>query len=86
MQGIEIKRRVKLSLSAGEWQLYSSMPGAKKAARSLNAAVAKAINASADKRSGYQAACQAMVPFADFGAIDSEPRYVLQDIIDKVYG
>lgn len=76
--GFQIKVHIKLSLTASEWQLYD-MPGAKAAARSMNSRIAKALNAGDDK-----AAFQVLKDYAEFGACDSEPQYVLNYIMDKM--
>lgn len=75
---IQIKCKVKLSLTAREWQLYS-MPGAAAAARSMNAKVAKALNAN-----DGNAAFAVLDEYQKFGASDTEPRMVLNHIMDKM--
>jgi hypothetical protein len=76
--GIELKTQVKLSLTAIQWQLYDT-PGAKAAARSMNSRIAKALNVGDDK-----AAFKVLKDYAEFGACDSEPQYVLNYIMDKM--
>lgn len=76
--GIDIKCKVKLSLTADQWQLYDK-PGAKAAARSMNAKIAKALNAR-DINGAYAVLSE----YSKFGAYDTEPMMVLDMIMDKM--
>jgi hypothetical protein len=78
MNGIKLTCKVKLSLTARDWQLYD-MPGAKAAARSINSRVAKALNAG-----DGDAAFAVLDEYSKFGAGDTEPRMVLNHIMDKM--
>ena len=71
--------KVKLSLTANQWQLYADMPGAKAAARKINSEVAKALN-----KKDIEGAYKALENFQKFGATDTEPRCVLQSIMRKM--
>lgn len=75
--GVEIRKRfkVKLSLSADDWNLYT-MPGSKSAARSINSRVGKALSA-ADIDGAYKV----LSSFKKYGAYDTEPCWVLTQII-----
>lgn len=74
-------------LSANEWQLYSSMEGVKSVARDLNRRLKKLVNAKDSTRSVVEKEMMAfMYTYATYGAYDSEPRWVLMDIMDDVYG
>ena len=75
---IEIKCRVKLSLTAEQWRLYD-IPGASAAARSINAGVAKALNAGDPDK-----AFEVLEEFSRFGASDTEPQGVLNFIMDEM--
>jgi hypothetical protein len=75
---IQIKCKVKLSLTADDWALYD-MPGAKAAARSMNAKVAKALNAGK-----FHDAYAVLREYKNFGACDTEPEVVLNQIMDKM--
>ena len=76
-KGVEIhkKFKVKLSLTAEDWQLYT-MPGSKAAARSMNSRIGKALSA-ADIDGAYKV----LSSFSKYGAYDSEPCWVLEKII-----
>jgi hypothetical protein len=78
MNGIKITCKVKLSLTADEWALYDK-PGVKAVARSMNAKVAKALNAG-----DFHAAFAVLREYQDFGASDTEPEAVLNVIMDKM--
>ena len=75
---IEIKCKVKLSLTAEQWRLYD-IPGARAAARSINAGVAKALNSGDQDK-----AVDVLESFSKFGATDSEPMGVLNYIMDEM--
>lgn len=76
-KGVEIRKKfkVKLSLSAEDWDLYT-MPGSKAAARSINSRVGKALS-EADIAGAYKV----LSSFSKYGAYDSEPCWVLRKII-----
>lgn len=78
MRNVEIKCRVKLSLTARDWQLYD-IPGAKAAARSMNSKVAKALNAG-----DTDGAIEILTQYQKFGARDTEPEEVLCAIMEKM--
>jgi hypothetical protein len=78
MNGVQIKCKVKLSLTADDWQLYDK-PGVKAVARSMNAKIAKALNAG-----DFHAAFAVLREYRDFGASDTEPEVVLNQIMDKM--
>jgi len=80
------KTVVTLSLTAGQWQLYSTMRGVGLVARNINAGVAKAINSARDWNEAYTLGRLVLAKYGQFGAMDTEPRGVLQDVLDEVFG
>lgn len=78
MKGVDIKCKVKLSLTADDWQLYSK-PGSKMAARSMNKHVAACLNGG-----DLNGAVQVLYTYSEFGAADSEPLWVLNCIAKKM--
>ena len=98
---MKVEMKVKVTLTASEWELYSSVTGAGAVARKLNTAASKAINAAHkvyvttnDKEAALMAAWDAWEPvsrsFSKFGANDSEPRrhfdYLLTKLFCKPHG
>jgi len=80
------KVNAEIYLEARDWQLYSSMHGVEEAAPELNSALQQAILMSSS-------AGEAMVRFAptlrryrEFGACDTEPVWVAQEICNKAFG
>jgi hypothetical protein len=76
------------SLSGDDWQLYTqSRPEeCESAAQALNAALGAAVNCG-KRRPEVQAAVWAvMAQLSKTGAYDTEPRGVLEDILDDVFG
>jgi hypothetical protein len=80
MQGITITRKVSLSLTADQWQLYR-LDGREAAARSLNIEVESAINSSADRWQADPLIRDALRRWSDFGAADTEGEDVADDIL-----
>lgn len=94
---ITIKIDPKLTVS--DWQLYSFSDEPKMAARSklaawaLNTALMNAVNnmdtslPEVDQwNTAYKAVKLVMNLYSECGAEDTEPRYVLCDILDELYG
>jgi hypothetical protein len=78
MNGVKIIYKVKLALTEDDWQLYN-MPGSKKAAREINTKVAKALN-----NNDIQGAYEVLQEYREYGATDTEPTAVLNEIMDKM--
>jgi len=76
-----------VKLSAEEWQLYSDMPGAGTVAKQLNGRVEKALKASGTKDKARKHVEDLMFTdlFSKFGACDTEPRDVLECILEAAY-
>lgn len=66
------ERSVKIPADAEAWELYSDMKGAGHAARSLTAALKKALKASTRERA-ISIMSKALEEQAAFGAKDTEP-------------
>ena len=88
--------KVKVSLTANEWELYSSMTGIGAVARKLSSAATKGINeahkvyaATKDKQAAVKAAWGIWSPvsyeFSKFGASDTEPRYHFDSLLIKLF-
>ena len=86
-------------LTADQWQLYSFddepklAAKSKLAARAINTALKKAVNnmdsslPEVDQwNTAYKAVKIVMNRYSECGATDTEPRYVLSDILDELYG
>ncbi len=86
MKNLTITRKVKCELTADQWQLFTGMSGAAAAAKALNAVVEKACNAEgATYKSAWEAIDKVQVKYADFGAGDSEPNWVVEHILAQVF-
>lgn len=73
-----IVSKIKLSLTARDWQLYD-LPGKAAAARSLNKSVAAALNTG-----DVNAAYKALSTQSKFGAADSEGYGVVERLARKM--
>jgi len=74
---------VRLTLTAHDWQLYPG-PGADHVAEKLNAAIAE--NVAEGRITTRRAAEAVMAEHSRFGATDTEPRWVLHDLLDDIFG
>lgn len=75
--------------TARDWELYN-LPGAGRAAKSLAAAVRKVFRDKTASDNLYQSVKTHVFPvmskYADLGAYDTEPMWVLRSTLAKVYG
>lgn len=79
MNGISIESKIKLNLTARQWHLYSDMDGVEDAATAMNVLIAESLNAGR-----VNEAYEVLQKFRRFGAADSEPYWVLEDIVRKM--
>lgn len=82
---IKIRRDVDVELSPEEWQLFTDMPGAMEAARQLNIAASEALSLST-REAAKEHFNVARDEWAEYGAADTEPRWVFEDLCDEVFG
>jgi hypothetical protein len=82
-----IARNVQITLSADEWELYENERGCDEAAKALNETLqAEIARRGATRTSVLKEMTKAMDLLSRFGASDTEPRCVLYDILDEVFG
>ena len=85
MQGITITRQVTLNLSAARWELYVNKPCVNTVADRINREVEAILNAAADRGEAYSSSYKVLEKYSKYGATDTEPVWVLRDILDKVF-
>lgn len=85
MRNVTVTRKVSLSLTAEEWQLYTDKPRVKTVARSINNEIASCINTHPSRSEARFFARKVLNEYSEFGANDSEPWGVLEDILMEVY-
>jgi DNA-binding FadR family transcriptional regulator len=71
---------------AAGWSLYASMPGADRVAQALNDKLQSLLDEGLPRAKIDQAMSVCMREHADFGAYDSEPLYVLEHVLDGIFG
>jgi hypothetical protein len=71
-------------LTADDWQLYD-MDGAEDVAAKLNGSLAYAVNLNEGREYVETFMGVAMRQYDKFGAFDTEPRYVLQALLNVIY-
>ena len=90
MDKLNITKAVKIDpiLTSDQWQLYTlSLPRTcDRAAKSINAALKKAVNSGKNRREVQEAVEKVMWRLRNTGAHDTEPRSVLADILDNIFG
>jgi hypothetical protein len=82
---LSVRPTLQLSLTARDWDLYSSMPGVEDAAVQLNRLVEHAVNTSPRREVAAVRISEALVKFDEFGATDTEPRQVALSILKRCY-
>jgi hypothetical protein len=83
--GYSFKKIITVNYTADDWELFCHEPGANDAAIELNRAVEEAINTSDNDREAYKKALVAFRKHEDLGALDSEPLYNLDLLINKAF-
>jgi hypothetical protein len=86
--GIKVRRHATvepLKLTADDWQLYTDRRRGE-AAADLNREITTAINEGLNRDVVRTIAQTVMRKYADLGACDTEPRNVLEDVLDAVFG
>jgi len=82
--------RIESFLTADQWQLYTCSTELKRkcetAARHLNTAVSEAVAKQMTRVGVREHVYLVMDKFKHTGAYDTEPRGVLEDILDEVFG
>ena len=82
---ISIKKKVVLSLTAADWQLYTTSMNCKRATIALNDTFEYWFNNGASREELMKYMYNVMKIWSEYGAADSEPMYVLDDLVDTVY-
>jgi hypothetical protein len=82
---ISIKKQVRLDLTPDDWQLYTTSMDCKRAAIALNDTFEFWFNNGASREELMKYMYNVMKIWSEYGAADSEPMYVLDDLVDTVY-
>ena len=86
MRNVIIKKAMTLKLTGDDWDLYTGSRDCEPTAKALNLAIAAIINASTNKDEAYNKGCKVLDLYSEFGAGDTEPRYVLRNILAEFFG
>lgn len=90
MKGLTITKRVSLSLSADDWELYTATPklaeACREAAEELNRTIEETVNAGGDRKQVWAALEPVTRRHEEVGARDSEPLRMIQHVIDEIFG
>jgi len=82
---ISIKKQVRLDLTPDDWQLYTTSMNCKRATIALNDTFEYWFNNGASREELMKYMHDVMNSWSEYGAADSEPMYVLDDLVDTVY-
>ncbi len=85
MRGLTVTKQIRLDLSADQWELYASSYDCSLAAHDLNTAIELAVNAGLSKSAVYDQVMPVFRNYSNLGAMDSEPMYHLEAILDAIF-
>lgn len=74
-----------LDYSADQWQLYSCTMNCDHVARELNDTLMFCVNNGLSRYDIQKLMGEVMYRHKDFGSLDSEPQYVLKDLLDQIF-
>jgi len=88
MQNVIISKQATIRLTADQWDLYTNAQTREcaVAADAINFAIENAFNAGQSRDQVEWAAHQTMQQYADQGAYDSEPLYMLERLLNELFG
>lgn len=82
---ITIRRQVTVDLTADQWQLFTATMNCTQAAKALNRAASEGLSLPTP-REAWDHWCTISDLWANYGAADTEPRWVMRDLITQVFG
>jgi hypothetical protein len=84
---LNLTRAVKIDpkYTAEDWQLYTASMKCTKAANALNKSLKTLVNNGNTRQHVYESMITIMSLYSKYGAFDTEPRWVLEDILSQVY-
>lgn len=83
---IKTRKTIELSLTAEDWDLYTSKKGAEECAQRLNTALESCVNSRKGMKDTYYYMYDVMSSESRLGANDTEPHRVLDDLLNMIYG
>lgn len=86
MRNVAISIRLKINLTAQDWQLFTSKAGADKAAYAMNVQLEPVINEAKNFSEALTKGAGVLANFREFGSTDSEPYAVLEQLLELRFG
>lgn len=85
---VSFKRTVvaSVNLTPSQWELYASSMDCSAAAEALNRAAEQAIASSSSAWEALKKLLPVMNKYSEFGACDTEPRWVAEMICNEAFG
>lgn len=85
LRGVTVSKQATLALSADDWDLYTSSMDCSQAAQAINEAIQTAFNRGDSEAEVRRRATAVMQQYADYGAMDTEPRGMLEAVLEYLY-
>ena len=85
MKNVTISKRITLDLSPEDWELYTNMKGVNGASKFLNLNITDCLNNAKSKEEALTSSMHFLERMSDYGANDTEPRYVLRRIVNLFF-
>lgn len=85
MNNLTISKRIAVHLTAEQWELYTASRDCTVAAEALNDAVQHYFNIGQTREVVHHLVTRVMSRYADYGAMDTEPKEVLNQLLDVLY-
>ena len=85
-QALKIKKTVECNLTGEQWGLYAASMNCAEAARALNRAFESAVNSGLCYGDVQNKVDIVRREYRKFGANDTEPREVLAELLEAVFG
>jgi len=83
---VSVSAAVDCSLTAEQWDLYTTTKNCGDAAFEINREVCKCARECPNKQSFLTAMFRVLAKYSDYGAYDSEPCWVLRCVAAEIYG
>ena len=76
--------QIHLDLDEHDWEAYTHLSASARVAEELNRLIERAVNTGADPREVYNKAWTFMCENDHLGFADSEPRWKLEELVDRL--
>lgn len=85
MKNVTISKRISIDLTPEQWELFYDKQGVNGASKFLNLNITDCLNNAKSKEEAWASATKFLERMSDYGANDTEPRYVLRRIVNLFF-